>query len=152
MKLSIQYLLFSLLLVLLGVQPAFSLPAITSSTTSIASNLTLDGEGSASTHIVKVANLELSTNDSDGLTLTISSESLNKSGGETPIPFQVTTVSAGSGSPSASDFPVSSGSNYTVSTSSAGSSSKHLYIKYTPATVQDPGAYNTSISLVVTDN
>ena len=141
----------SLFLVLLGVQPAFSLPAITSSTTSVASNLTLDGEGSASTHIVKVANLELSTDDSDGLTLTISSESLTKSG-ENSIPFQVTTVAADSGSPSASDFPVSSDNNYKVSTSSAGSSSKHLYIKYTPAAVQDPGAYNTSISLVVKDN
>ena len=142
----------SLLLVFLGVQPTFSLPAITSSTTSVASNLTLDGEGSASTHIVKVANLELSTDDSDGLTLTNSSENLTKSGGKTPIPFQVTIVAAGSGSPSASDFSVSSGSNYTVSTSSAGSSSKDLYIRYTPAALQDPGAYNTSISLVVTDN
>jgi hypothetical protein len=146
------YTLPSLLLVLLGVQPAFSLPTITSTATSVATNLTLDGEGSASTHIVKVANLELSTDDSDGLTLTISSESLTKSGGETPIPFQVTTVAAGSGSPSASDFPVSPSSNYTVSTNSAGSSSKDLYIKYTPATLQDPGAYSASISLVVTDN
>lgn len=142
----------SLLLLLLEVQPAFSLPAITSSTTSVASNLTLDGEGSASTRIVKVANLELSTDDSDGFTLIISSESLTKSGSETPIPFQVTTVAAGSGSPSASDFPVSPGSNYTVSTTSAGSSSKELYIKYTPAALQDPGSYSTSISLVVTDN
>lgn len=142
----------SFLLVLLGVQPAFSLPAIISSTTSVASNLTLDGEGSASTHIVKVANLELSTDDTDGFTLTISSQSLTKSGGETPIPFQVTTVAAGSGSPSASDFLVSPGSNYTVSTTSAGSSSKEMYIKYTPAALQDPGAYNTSISLIVTDN
>lgn len=141
----------SLLLVLLGVQPAFSLPAITSSTTSVASNLILDGEGNASTHIVKVANLELSTDDPDGLTLTIDSESLTKSG-ETPIPFQVTTVSTGSGSPSASDFTVSSSSNYTVSTSSAGSSAKDLYIRYTPAALQDPGAYSASIPLVVTDN
>ncbi|MHC5732794.1 MAG: hypothetical protein ACYTXY_53900, partial [Nostoc sp.] len=79
----------SLLLVLLGVQPAFSLPAIISSTTSVASNLTLDSEGSASSRIVKVANLELSTDDSHGFTLTIISQSLTKSGGETPIPFQV---------------------------------------------------------------
>lgn len=142
----------SLLLVLLGVQPAFSLPAIISSTTSVASNLTLDGEGSASIRIVKVANLELSTDDSDGFTLTISSESLTKSGGETPIPFQVTTVAAGSASPSASDFSVSPGSNYTISTTFAGSSSKELYVKYTPAALQHPGAYNTSISLIVTDN
>ncbi len=142
----------SLLLVLLGVQPAFSLPTIISSTTSVATNLTLDGEGSASSRIVKVANLELSTADPDGFTLTISSQSLTKSGGETPISFQVTTVSTGSGSPSASDFPAPSGSNYTVSTSSAGSSAKDLYIRYTPATLQDPGAYSASISLVVTDN
>lgn len=142
----------SLLLLLLGVQPAFSLPTIISSTTSVASNLILDGKGSASTHIVKVANLELSTDGTNGFTLTISSQSLTKSGGETPISFQVTTVPAGSASPSASDFLVSPGSNYTVSTTSAGSSSKEMYIKYTPAALQDPGAYNTSISLIITDN
>ncbi|MHC5744531.1 MAG: hypothetical protein ACYTXT_22075 [Nostoc sp.] len=142
----------ALLLVLLGVQPAFSLPTIISSTTSVARNLTLDGEGSASTRIVKVANLELSTADPDGFTLTISSQSLTKSGGETPIPFQVTTVATGSGSPSASDFLVFPGNNYTISTTSAGSSLKEMYIKYTPAALQDPGAYNTSISLIVTDN
>ncbi|MEH1912350.1 hypothetical protein [Nostoc sp.] len=143
----------SLLLVLLGVQPAFSLPAIiSSSTTSVASNLTLDGKGSASTHIVKVATLELSTDDSHGFTLTISSQSLTKSGGKTPIPFQVTTVPADDPSPNDSDFSISTGSNYTVSTTSAGSSSKDMYIKYTPAALQDPGAYNTSISLVITDN
>ncbi|MHC5777355.1 hypothetical protein [Nostoc sp.] len=141
----------SLLLVLLGVQPAFSLPTIISSTTSVASNLILDGKGSASSHIVKIANLELSTDDPNGFTLTISSQSLIKTGGETPIPFQVTTVAAGE-SPNDSDFSISSGSNYTVSTTSAGSSSKDMYIKYTPAALQDPGAYNTSISLVITDN
>ncbi|MHC5821202.1 MAG: hypothetical protein ACYT04_36360 [Nostoc sp.] len=141
----------SLLLVLLGVQPAFSLPAIISSTTSVASNLTLDSEGSASSRIVKVANLELSTDDSNGFTLTISSQSLTKSGGETPIPFQVTTVAANE-SPNDSDFSISPGSNYTVSTTSAGSSSKEMYIKYTPAALQHPGAYNTSISFVITDN
>ncbi|MBN3893073.1 MAG: hypothetical protein HWQ43_29445 [Nostoc sp. JL31] len=141
----------SLLLVLLGVQPAFSLPTI-STMRSVVNNLTLDGQGSASTHIVKVADLELSTTDPDGFTLTISSQSLTKSGGETPIPFQITTVATGSASPSASDFSVSPGNNYTISTTSAGSSLKEMYIKYTPAALQDPGAYNTSISLIVTDN
>lgn len=141
----------SLLLVLLGVQPAFSLPTIISSTTSVANNLILDGKGSARPHLVKIANLELSTADPDGFTLTISSQSLTKSGGETPIPFQVTTVAAGE-SPNDSDFSISPGSNYTVSTTSAGSSFKDMYIKYTPAALQDPGAYNTSISLVITDN
>ena len=142
----------SLLLVLLGVQPAFSSPTIISSTTSVASNLTLDGQGRTSTHIVKIAHLELSTDDTNGFTLTISSQNLTKSGGETPIPFQVTTVPAGDPSPNDSDFSISPGSNYTVSTTSAGSSSKEMYIKYTPAALQDPGAYNTSISLVITDN
>ncbi|MEH2361153.1 hypothetical protein [Nostoc sp.] len=141
----------SLLLVLLGVQPAFSLPTIKSSATSVANNLILDGKGSASSHIVKVANLELSTDGTKGFTLTISSQSLTKSGGETPIPFQVTTVPANE-SANDSDFSVSPGSNYTVSTTSAGSSLKDMYIRYTPAALQDPGAYNTSISLIVTDN
>lgn len=142
----------SLLLVLLGVQPAFSLSTIISSTTTVANNLILDGKGSASiSRIVKVANLELSTDDPDGFTLTISSQSLTKSGGETPIPFQVTTVPANE-SLNDSDFSVPPGSNYTVSTTSAGSSLKDMYIRYTPAALQDPGVYNTSISLIVTDN
>jgi hypothetical protein len=142
----------SFLLVLLGAQPAFSLPAIIiSSTTSDASNLILDGKGSASTHIVKIANLALSTDGTHGFTLTISAQSLTKSSGETPISFQVTTVPAGDPPPNNSDFSISP-SPYTVSTTSAGSSSKDMYIKYTPAPLQDPGAYNSSISLVITDN
>ncbi|MEH1917839.1 hypothetical protein [Nostoc sp.] len=141
----------SFLLLLLRVQPAFSLPTIISSTTSVANNLILDRKGSASSRIVKVANLQLSTDGTKGFTLTISSQSLTKSGGETPIPFQVTTVPANE-SPNDSDFSISPGSNYTVSTTSAGSSSKDMYIRYTPAALQDPGAYNTSISLVITDN
>lgn len=141
----------SLFLVLLGVQPAFSLPAITSSTTSVANNLPLDGQGSTSIHIVKVADLDLSTSNPLGLTLTVGSGSIAKASG-IPIAYQVTTVVDGSPSPSSADFTTSPGSNYVVATNSAGSSSQDLYIKYTPAPLQDPGAYNTSISLVVTDN
>lgn len=142
----------SLLLVLLGVQPSFSLPAITSSTTSVASNLTLDGEGSASEHIIKVADLAISTDNSTGLSLTVSSGNLTKAAGITPIAFQVTTVADRAPAPASGEFITPSGSNYTASTATTGQADKDLYIKYTSAALQDPGPYSVAISLIVTDN
>ena len=150
MRYFFRYIWFSLCL-FLGIQPAFALPSIIETATITANNLPLDGQGSASIHIVKVADLELSTSHPLGLTLTVGSGSIEKASG-TPIAYQVTTVVDGSPPPSSADFTTSPGSNYVVATNSAGSSSKDLYIKYTPAALQDPGAYNTSISLVVTDN
>jgi hypothetical protein len=113
--------------------------------------LALEGQGSTNTHIVKVADLALSTDNSRGLTLTISSGSLTKTGG-TSIPFQVTTVANGAGTPSTAAFTTPAGSNYTFSAVLGDTTARDLYIKYTSAVLQDPGAYNAAISLVVTDN
>lgn len=129
-----------------------ALPTLNTTATTQASNLALDGIGSASEHILKVADLTLSTDNPNGYTLTISSGTLSNSEGETPVAFQVTTVVDGASVPGSSAFTTPSGNNYTVSTTTAGQANQDLYIKYTPAALQDPGTYTGSISLVVMDN
>lgn len=152
MKPSFRHLLLSLFLSLSGTQPAFALPSITATATTTASVLLLKGEGSASEHIIKVADLAISTDNSTGLSLTVSSGNVTKADGITPIAFQVTTVADGAPAPGSGEFIIPSGSNYTASTSTTGQTDKDLYIKYTPAALQDPGPYSAAISLIVTDN
>lgn len=132
--------------------PVAALPTLNTTTTTLASNLALDGTGSTSEHIVKVADLTVSTDNSSGYTLTISSGTLLTSEGETPVAFQVTTVADGASVPGSAAFTTPSGNNYTVSTATAGQANQDLYIKYTSAVLQDPGNYSGSISLIVTDN
>ena len=119
--------------------------------TATASALPLDGEGSASEHIVKVAALTMGTNNEQGFTLTASSGDIVKSGG-TSISYQVTSVDAGGSAPASGDFLVASGSNYTYATSGSGPGNQDLYVKYTPLSLQDPGSYSATINLTVTDN
>ena len=126
-------------------------PDVTASATAGASNLTMDGAGGSSTHIVKVANLSLSTDVSAGFTLSVSSGSLTKTGG-TSVPFKVALVADEAAPPAEGDFTVSSGSTLLHSTSSAGAENVDLYIKYQSATLQDPGPYSASISLNIVDN
>jgi len=142
----------ALSLLFLSVPSSFALPSLTTTATSIASNLVLDGIGNASEHIVKVADLTISTDNPNGHTLTVSSGNLTKADGITPITFQVTTVADGAPAPTSGEFITPSGSNYTASTSTAGQADKDLYIKYTPVVLQDPGSYSAAISLIVTDN
>ena len=118
---------------------------VTSSTASGASTLDLmNGQ-----KIVKVADVGMSTNNEQGLTLTVSSGSLTKTGG-TSIAYQVTSVADAAAAPTT--FSIASGSDYTVGTTGAGTSAVDLYIKYTPASAQDAGEYTGQISLTVSDN
>jgi hypothetical protein len=64
----------------------------------------------------------------------------------------VTSVTDGAGSPASGAFLIDSGDDYTVATTEAGPFLKDLYIMYTPALLQDPGAYAGSINLTVADN
>lgn len=136
---------------MMGLQPAFALPTLTTTPSSNASNLTLDGEGSTSSRIVKVATLTASTINLTGFTLTISSSSIGKSGG-TPIGFQVVTVNSGDPPPTAAEFTVPSGNNYEYATSLAGTENRDIYIYYTPGILQDPGSYSGSILVNISDN
>lgn len=136
---------------LLGVLPASALPNLTTSPTNDASQLDLDGEGTASTHIVKVANITISTDSVSGLTLTISSGDIEQVGGQ-PISFQVTTVADNASLPSNGDFSTPSGNNYTYANGAAGAESRDVYIRYTPLSLQDPGNYAGLMNLSVVDN
>jgi hypothetical protein len=130
---------------------ALAAPELAVSATAGASNLTMDGAGSSSTRIVKIADLSLSTDDEQGLTLSVSSGSLTKAGGS-PVPFQVALVADEAAAPSAAAFTTSSGGTLFHSTGGAGSLGLDLYIKYRSANLQDPGAYSASIDLGVVDN
>lgn len=131
--------------------PALALPILTTSPTSGAGNLDLDGEGSANTHIVKVADLSFSTDNVNGLTLEVTSGAIAKLAG-IDIDFQVVTVADNASTPSQGDFTVPSGSTYTYATSDAGSENRDLYVLYTPGTLQDPGNYAGMITVSVNDN
>ena len=131
--------------------PALAVPTLTTTPTINASQLDLDGEGNASTHVVKVADIALSTDSSSGLTLTISSGDIERIGGQ-PVSFQVTTVADNASPPNSGDFSTPSGNNYTYVTDSAGTENRDVYILYTPLSFQDPGSYTHSVDLFVTDN
>jgi hypothetical protein len=122
--------------------------SINATDTSEASSLNLSG----GLKIVKVADIVIGTNNEQGFTLSASSGDLTKAGG-TSISFQVMTVDDGASAPASGDFTVDSGdANEDFGSSGAGEKEGDLYIKYSPATLQDPGNYSGSISLTVSDN
>ncbi|PSR15541.1 hypothetical protein C8255_22570 [filamentous cyanobacterium CCP3] len=123
---------------------------LTTSALPAASSLDLTG----GEKILQVADLNIHTNNEQGYTLTATQGSLTKTGG-TAIPFQVVVVGDGATAPLAAAFTVASGTNYTTTTSAAnaaGAGNRDLYMRYTPAALQDPGAYAGTISLTVADN
>ncbi len=132
-------------------QPAIGLSTLNTTPTAFATSIDLDGEGSATTHIIKVSDITISTDNSTGLTLRLTSDSFNKVDGS-DIDFQVTTVENNAIAPSGAAFTVPSGSSYTYVTDTSGTESRDVYIRYTPNALQDPGTYSTSIQLSVADN
>lgn len=131
---------------------ALATPSVTVSPVPGAGALVLDGQGSATTRIAKIADVSLSTDASSGFTVSVSSGSLTKADGRTPIPFQVVLVADGASAPLASAFTTPSGTTYSWSSAGPGALEKDLYIKYTPAALQDPGAYTASVDIDVVDN
>lgn len=136
---------------MLWVMPAQAVPTLTTTPTVNAGQLDLDGEGSASTHVAKVADIAISTDNGSGLTLTISSGDIDRVDGQ-PIAFQITTVADNASPPNSGDFSILSGNNYTYVTGAAGTENRDVYIRYTPLPFQDPGSYAGPIDLSVTDN
>ncbi|MDZ8186434.1 MAG: hypothetical protein RMX96_16480 [Nostoc sp. ChiSLP02] len=125
---------------------------ISATATAGANNLDLTTPSEA---IVEVADLAIDTNNSTGYTLTASSGNLTNSDSATSIPYQVKVVDGTASAPVTGDFTVASGTDLTYATSQAnavGSNGKSLFIKYTPASLQDPGTYNATINLTVVDN
>ncbi|MDB4961002.1 MAG: hypothetical protein JWP01_1001 [Myxococcales bacterium] len=131
---------------------AFGAPALMAQGTAAATSLAMDGRGSASTHVVKIGVLSVSTTAAAGLTLSVRSGSLTKADGSTPVAFQVVLVDRDAAAPSSAAFMTPSGMIYTFATSSAVTVEKDLYIKYTPVPLQDPGSYTASVDLDVVDN
>ena len=134
-----------------GIQLADAAPSLTTTPLTNASQLDLDGEGTANGHIVKIATVIADTDNSTGFSLTISSGSIAKSGG-TSINYQVVTVNSGASPPSTAAFTVPSGNNYIYTTSQSGLVNRDVYIYYTPDSLQDPGDYLGSVLLAISDN
>ena len=139
------------LLLLMNAALALATPEVAATPTAGASNLTMDGAGSAQTRIVKIADLSVSTDDPQGFTLSITSGNLTKAGGSA-IPFQVALVGDEAAAPASSAFTVASGGALLRTTSTAGALPLDLYIKYRAADLQDPGVYSASIGLDIIDN
>lgn len=140
---------FALLCGLLGLADASS--SVAASQVAQATGLELDGTGSATVHIVRVADVVAMTNSPNGFTLSISSGNLTKPGGQ-PVAFQVVLVDRDASPPSTGQFTTSSGTTYTLITSAAVTTDKDLYIKYRSAALQDPGSYAAGIVLDIADN
>ncbi|MBE9029818.1 hypothetical protein IQ266_08765 [filamentous cyanobacterium LEGE 11480] len=130
--------------------PVLAVPNITASAAPGATALPL-GDSGGSPVIQKAADVQVSTVDPNGLTLSILPGSLTKTDGA-PIALQFLAVANGAAIPNASAFVTDSSSTYTFATSGAGTDNLDLYIKYTPAALQDPGNYNLTIQLSVADN
>lgn len=138
------------LLLLAAIQPTCTAATVRVTPSNEASNLPLGGQGGwQSTQIIKVGTINLSTTSQNGFTLTINGNSLAKSDGETPISIQITTVPHNASPPSAG-FTTSP---YTYQNNTANASEiRDLYIKYTPAPLQDPGNYTNTLNLTLIDN
>lgn len=117
-----------------------------------AGTLPLEGQGTATERIVKVADLDITSDSALGYTLTVSSGSLGKGDALTPIPFQVVAVEANAPAPARAAFTTPSGSAYVYTSTATGAHTLQLYIRYVAAEHQDPGAYQASVSVSVVDN
>jgi hypothetical protein len=135
---------------LFHLSPTIAAPEISATATSTATNLPIIDTGS-NTEILQVANLQVSTNASNGLKLTITPKSLNKTGGA-QIPIQFLAIPSGNTQPNPTDFTTPATTNYEYTISTSGSADLDLYIKYTPGQLQDPGNYTTDLELSVADN
>jgi hypothetical protein len=110
---------------------------------------TLDLSGGAKVAIV--ATVAIDTNNSTGYTMTATDGDMVNGTATTPIAYQVTSVAAGAAAPAAGVF----APTYTYASNAANAAAtggRDLYVAYTPAALQDPGAYTATITLAVTDN
>lgn len=129
--------------------PALATPLLSVNEVAGFDNLPLDGEGSASEHIIHVVDVSVSTTEPNGYTLSISSGSLAKIGGQN-ISFEVTAVDNNASVPSSGDFNTASGNSYEICETAA--KDLDIYIKYQPLALQDPGNYTHSITIAAEDN
>jgi len=96
-------------------------------------------------HIVKVADLEMSTNNEQGFSVTTSDGELTATGA-TSIAYVTHTVTNAAAAPANTVF-----GNANPNRASAGTLATDLYIMYSPAELQDPGDYVGEITVTITD-
>jgi len=127
--------------------------SVSTTATAAATTLNLGGTGTAiGEQIVKTGDVALSTNNSTGLTLTVTSGSLSNGVTAENIAYKVQTVADGGTAPLSAAFTTASGTSLTYTNSIQGADERDLYIAYTPDTLQDPGTYSSTITLTVADN
>jgi hypothetical protein len=136
---------------LFNISPTLAAPSVEVNTTSIAASLPIAG-ATATTEIRKVADVEVSTTATRGLTLVINQNSLTKTDGITPIAVQFLAIADESAPPAGSAFTIAATTDYEYVTNAAGTTNLDLYIKYTTGQSQDPGNYAATLQLSVTDN
>ncbi|MBX5483098.1 MAG: hypothetical protein IRZ16_14835 [Myxococcaceae bacterium] len=133
-----------------------ALPAGAASTlravpTASAAALELGGNGGGSfTRIVRVAELEVVSDNPRGVVVEISSGAIAKPGGDA-VPFEVTAVLRGSPRPSAGDFLTPSGDTFRFVSPLPGRVLLTVYIRYTSAGILDPGTYSAALQISLSE-
>lgn len=109
-------------------------------------NLVMDGIGvTVEEHIIKVSDLVVSTNNLAGVTVAATSSGALTNAHDVAVPFTM-GVFATDAVPASAAFPSPSLSRPTAATPC------YLWIAYSPALVLDPGLYQATITLTLTDN
>lgn len=124
---------------------------VTSTATAAAAALNLGGAGTATPNVVtKVADMALSTNNADGVTLTATAtgDLVNATNGATPLAYQVLIVADAAAAPAAGAFSDIT-DDVAVTNFVAGAAARDLYIKYDAPALLDPGTYAGSITVSV---
>ena len=130
---------------------------VTSTPTSgpnLADDLNLYGEGTAQSDVVvKVADMALFTNSSDGVTLSASADGnlTNDKGTPTVVAYNVLIVADAAPTPAATAFTATSDSQTVNDFDANGDSARDLYIEYDAPALLDPGTYTSSITVTIAD-
>ncbi|NEO32059.1 MAG: hypothetical protein F6K36_16820 [Symploca sp. SIO3C6] len=132
--------------------------AVTAAPEAAATALDLGGEGTATDDvIVKVAVLTVTSNNEDGVELTITSGDMTNStdvDATDVVPYQVVTVTGGGAPPVTGDFITASGTDRVEDLNRDnvdGEEDRDLYIMYDAPVVLDPGTYDDTITVSVVD-
>ena len=124
---------------------------VVSTPTGAAGALNLYGENTANPDtVVKVADLAITSNSSNGVSLTATAAG-DLTHGANSLAYQVLIVGDGDAAPTAVSFSDTTDTEANV-TIVAGAAARDLYIEYDAPAYLDAGTYTSSITVSVTDN
>lgn len=127
-------------------------PFVTATETPGASDLNIDGTGTASLTIVQVGDVVVDTTGESAHRLDITPNAITKALAGPDVTLEVTAlVDPGGGTSTPSSASFSSGV-YSVCIDGNTSTDFDVYIKYTPAPLQDPGSYSGSLDLSIQED